>query len=242
MTSSADIHESRPAPAKRPGMSGGRIALLIAGAITTLLALAVAAAGAVLLAVNHTERDSAGFFSTGEETYATDSYAIVSDDLDIGTDGPDWLFEEGRLATVRLRGSSQDPERELFIGIGPTAQVRDYLAGARHAVVTDVELDPFRATYRPVPGTSEPAGPADQSFWRESAQGSGSQSVEWEVAEGNWSAVVMNADASSGVDVRLSLGAKVGFIFWVGLGLVIGGAVLLAGGAAMIIFGVRRRA
>jgi hypothetical protein len=223
-------------------MSGGRIAVLVAGSIATLLALAALAGGAALLAINHTERDSAGFFTTAGEAYGTDSHAIVSEDLDVGTDGPDWLFQQGRLATVRLRGSSQDPEREVFIGIAPTAQVRKYLAGTSHDVVTDLDFDPFRVTYRPSSGASAPAEPGGESFWSASARGSGSQSVQWDVAKGNWSVVVMNADASRGVDVSLSLGAKVGFIFWVGLGLVMAGALLLLGGAAMIYFSIRRPA
>jgi hypothetical protein len=220
-------------------MSGGRIALLVAGILVTLLALAALAGGAALLVANHTERDSAGFFSTAEEPFRTESYALVSNELDIGTDGPDWLFDEGRLATVRLRGSSQNG-RELFMGIAPTAQVSDYLAGTRHDVVSDFDVDPFRATYEPSAGTSAPAEPGGQTFWSASVSGSGSQSLQWDVAEGNWSVVVMNADASPGVDVELSLGAKVGFVFWVGLGLVIFGAILLLGGAAMIFFGLRR--
>ena len=233
-------------PANRPdsgkqSMSGGRVALLIVGIVVTLLALAALAGGAALIVLNHTERDSAGFFSTGNETYATDSHAIVSEDLDIGTDGPDWLFEEGRLATVRVRGASAD-DRELFIGIGPTAQVREYLAGTSHDVVTDLDFDPFRATYSRSQGTDAPTEPGAERFWGASAEGAGTQSVEWEVAKGNWSVVVMNADASEGVDARLSLGAKVGFIFWIGLGLVIAGAILLVSGAVMIYFSLRRQA
>jgi hypothetical protein len=225
----------------RKSMSGGRVALLIVGIVVTVLALAALAGGGVLLAVNHTERDSAGFFSTGSESYVSESHAIVSDDLDVGADGPDWLFEEGRLATVRVRGASAD-DGEIFIGIGPTAQVREYLAGTSHDVVTDLDFDPFRATYRRSQGTAAPTEPGAQQFWGASAEGAGTQSVEWEVAKGNWSVVVMNADASPGVDARLSLGAKVGFVFWIGLGLVIAGAILLASGAVMIFFSLRRRA
>ena len=185
---------------------------------------------------------SRGFFSTAEETYATDSHAIVSDNVDVGTEGPDWLFEEGRLATVSIRGSSQEPGGEIFIGLGPTAQVRSYLDGTSHDVVTDLDFDPFRVTYRPSPGTAAPSEPEEETFWSVSATGSGTQTVEWDVAQGDWSAVVMNADASPGVDAELSLGAKVGFLFWLALGLVIGGAILLVGGAALIYLALRQPA
>jgi hypothetical protein len=106
--------------------------------------------------------------------------------------------------------------------------------------VTDVELDPLRATYQATSGAETPGGPESENFWAASATGPGEQTLEWEVAKGDWSAVVMNADASPGVQVRLSLGAKVGFIFWLGLGLLIAGVVLLAGGGVMTYFSLRR--
>jgi hypothetical protein len=221
-------------------VSGGRIALLVAGIIAGLAGLAFLVGGIALIAVNETERDADGFFSTAQEPYASDSHAIVSDTLDIGTDGPDWLFEEGRLATLRLQGGSEDPEREIFLGVAPTAQVEDYLAGVSFDEVTDVELDPFRATYEATSGSESPREPGSEDFWAASATGSGEQTLEWEVAEGDWSAVVMNADATPGVEARLSLGAKVGFIFWLGLGLVIAGAVILAGAGVMAYFSLRR--
>jgi hypothetical protein len=221
-------------------VSGRRIALLVAGIVTGLAGLALLVSGVVLIAINETERDSAGFFSTAQEPYVSDSHAIVSDTLDIGTDGPDWLFEEGRLATLRLQGASENPEREIFLGIGPTREVEDYLAGASFDTVTDVALDPFKATYEATSGRSAPGEPGSEDFWSASTSGSGDQTLEWEVAKGDWSAVVMNANASPGVDVRLSLGAKVGFIFWLGLGLLVAGVVLLAGAGAMAYFSLRR--
>jgi hypothetical protein len=220
-------------------MTGGKIVLLVFGSIVSLFALAALAGGVVLLVVNHTERDSAGFLSSSAESYKSGGYAIVSDSLDVGTDAPAWLFEKGRLATLRVRGSSTDG-RKLFIGIAPTKRVKEYLAGTAYDVVTDLDLDPFAVKYRSSAGSSSPASPSAGSFWSVRAQGVGRQSLEWKVAKGNWSAVVMNADASRGVDARLSLGAKIGLIFWIAVALVVGGIVLLASGAAMIYFSLRR--
>jgi hypothetical protein len=222
-------------------MKAGRIVLLTVGSVVSLVALAVLAGGVALLVANHTERDSAGFFSSSAESYETGGYALVSDDLDLGTAGPDWLFEKGRLATLRLRGASTNG-RELFIGIAPTTRVKKYLAGTSYDVVTDINLDPFAVTYRSVAGSSAPRPPRSSSIWTATATGAARQTLEWKVAKGNWSAVVMNADASRGVDASISLGAKIGLIFWVGLGLLIFGLFVLAGGGTMIYLGARRPA
>jgi hypothetical protein len=48
-------------------VSGRRIALLVAGLIAGLAGLALLVGGVALSAVNETERDTAGFFSTAQE-------------------------------------------------------------------------------------------------------------------------------------------------------------------------------
>jgi hypothetical protein len=241
-TAASAARKSEPAR-RRPDrkISGGRIALLAVGIVVALLGLAALAGGAVLLLVNESERDADGFFTTATHAFRTDSHAIVTESLDIGTEGPDWLFEEGRLATIRVRGSSADPTHELFIGVARTANVQSYLSTTRYATLADFELDPFHATYRASAGTSAPAEPGSQEFWAASAEGAGTQTLEWEVSKGEWSFVVLNADGSRGVEADLSVGAKVPFIFWLGVGLVAGGAFLLASSGTMIYFSVRRR-
>lgn len=163
----------------------------------------------------------------------------MSDRLDIGRDGPDWLFEHGRLATLRIRGSNTSARR-LFIGIAPTRQVDRYLAGASYDTVTDIDLDPFSLRYRSVDGKAVPRPPGQSHIWAAVASGAGRRTLEWKVAKGDWSVVVMNADGSRKVDANISLGAKLRFIFWLGLGVLLFGLLVLAGGAALIYIGARR--
>ena len=222
-------------------MSAGRIALLVVGSIVALLALAFLAGGAVLFWAHTSERDGGGYYSTGSERFQTLTYALVSDDLDIGTDGPDWLFREGRLGTIRLRGTSTEPGKQIFIGIARTADVDRYLGNVSRARVSDLEFDPFAVAYERLPGNATPEPPQSRTFWAESASGAGAVTVRWEVAKGDWSIIVMNSDASRGVSADISLGAKVGYIFWIALGLVIIGALLAAGAALLIFFAARRR-
>lgn len=226
-------------------MSAGRIVLLVLGSVATLVALGLLAAGSVLLWAHETQRDAEGFYSTNVERFETTTTALASESLEV-VDVPNWLFDEGRLATVRVRGAGVDPGQELFLGISPLAEVDRYLAGVAYDVVTDVkpegpDLGDVAVTYRRVPGTARPERPGEQGFWVASVQGPGRQTLTWEVTEGDWVAVAMNADASSGVAADLSLGAKVGVVLALAIGLLAGGGALLLAGAGMIVFGARGR-
>jgi hypothetical protein len=90
--------------------------------------------------------------------------------------------------------------------------VERYLAGTEHATLTHLDTSPFRATTEAVSGDRAPSDPAAQDIWSASTSGTGTQSLEWDVEDGDWSAVVMNADGSPGVDVRASAGADASFL------------------------------
>ena len=49
--------------------------------------------------------------------------------------------------------------------------------------------------------------PADSDVWIAANAGPGRQNVDWELTDGTWVAVVMNADGSAGVDAEVSVGA-----------------------------------
>src|SRR5215207_11452917 len=100
-------------------MSGGRIALIVTGSILALVSLGLLAGGGTLVWAHTTQRDDEGYYSTRSERFQSDGYAIRTDDLDLGTEGPDWLFDEGRLGTIRVTGRSGTTGKGLFLGIGP---------------------------------------------------------------------------------------------------------------------------
>ncbi|HET9323558.1 MAG TPA: DUF4389 domain-containing protein [Gaiellaceae bacterium] len=219
-------------------MSGGRIALLVLGCVLALIALASVAGGAFLGWAHLTYRNDDGFYATRHEPFRTDGYAIRSDDLDLGTEGPDWLFEEGRLGTIRIDGENVEPGKRLFLGIGPADDVERYLAGADYDVVTDLEVDPFRVEYRNETGSARPDPPSEQTFWA----ASGLDRIEWKVDEGRWEAVAMNPDGSRGVVAEISVGAKTNLIIWGALGALGFGLAIGALSALLIWLAVRDRA
>ena len=220
-----------------PRRSGGRIASIVAGGIVAVLAIGLIAAGTLLL-WGDSEKDDQGYLSTGKDRYAASTYALASDNLDIDLDGAVWIMDREDLGKVRLEVESS-AGKPVFVGIARTSDVADYLRGISHTEVTDVDYSPFHASYRGHGGDRRPALPADQDFWAASAEGSGTQTVAWDLEDGDWSIVVMNADGSRGVDTDISAGAKVPFLGtlgWVSLG---GALVLLITAGTLVYLGVR---
>ena len=217
--------------------SGGRIASIVAGGVAAILAVGLIAAGAVLL-WGDSKKDDHGYLSTGKDRYAASTYALASDNLDVDLDGAGWIMDRDDLGSVRLAVESS-AGKPVFVGIARTSDVSDYLRSTSYTSVTDVDYSPFRASYRDHGGDRRPALPAQQGFWAASAHGSGTQTVAWDLEDGDWSIVVMNADGSRGVDTDISAGAKVPFLGtlgWVSLG---GALVLLMTAGTLLYLGLR---
>jgi hypothetical protein len=213
-----------------------RIVLLIGGILAALISFGLVAGGGVLVWAHETQRDAAGFYTTGPHSYSTSGYALTSVKVDLGVHPGRWV---GTLGTVRI-GVGPGQGKDLFVGIGPQSAVEAYLARVERSVVTQVKMVPFRVTYTEVPGSAVPAPPAEQSFWIAHASGAAGTTLTWDIRSGTWMLVVMNADASRGVDANLSIGAKTGILLPIGIGLLVAGVVLGSGAALMVFFAVRR--
>ena len=198
-----------------------------------MLAFGLFAGGCALVAIDQTQRDDDGFLMSPSEDFRTSTYAIVSESADIDTDGAEWALD-AFLGTVRIRSES---DRSVFVGIGPETEVDRYLARVDHDVVTDFEDEP---RYSRRQGGEPDGPPGDQEFWVASSSGSGEQTLEWDPEDGDWRAVVMNADGRRGVSSEMSIGAELDPVIWVGFGLLAAGALLAGGAALAITAGVRR--
>ncbi len=222
-------------PTAHSGRSGGRTVAIVLGAFALLVAAVGLVGGAALVAVHATQRDSDGYYGSGTTTLATPTYGFVSRGLDIGSDGPSWLFHRARLGTIRVTATGTDAT-PVFVGIARKADIDRYLGRVAHDEVTDFEVDPLSITSARRAGTETPAPPTDQPFWARSGVGSGRQTMTWPVRRGDWSVVIMNADGSEGVTSGVSVGAKFGFMLWLGIGMVAVGSIFaIAGGAAILI-------
>lgn len=90
-------------------------------------------------------------------------------------------------------------------------------------------------------GTRAPEDPAAQGFWTESVSGTGTQEITWDLEAGQWSLVIMNADASRPVWVDIQPGVRSDlaqtFVGPVGTSLLLAGLIGLALGILLTLLG-----
>jgi hypothetical protein len=201
---------------------GGGVGRRIAIAIATFIALVNILGGLALIAVHLVVRDEDGFYSIGTEEFATDAHAIAVDDIDLsGNRGS--LDIEDVSTDIRIEVESST-DRRAFVGIAPRDDLDTYLRGSAYTVVED--FGDGAPTYDQVTGSARPAPPSSKDIWVAQSEGSGTQAVEWEAEVGEWAAVAMNADASNGLEVEAETGVGIGWLHWVGLGLIVFGAAV----------------
>ena len=179
--------------------------MLVLGILISLVGLATLAGGVAASVVGSAQGD--GYITSGTARLSVGSHALTTPRLDAVGEGvpPRLPFDVG---TLRLKASSVDPGKEIFIGIAPQDDVERYLSGVHHSELLEVDSRPFRAEYRDIPGTNTPSPPAGQDFWSASVSGPGEQELTWDLAAGSWAIVIMNADASLGVDTQVQVGFR----------------------------------
>ena len=219
-------------------MSAGRVVLIVLGSMGVLFGVAVLAGGGFLLWADRTQRDD-GYLTTPTERFATPTYALTRTRLEVDTDGEGWILNESWFGKIRIRGES------------PATRPSSSVSGRRRRSPDTSEPSPTRtfrtstsirsrATYLSVSGGAPQAPPTEQSFWAASASGVGTGTLTWKVREGDWSVVLMNADGSRGVTADIDLGAKLSFLLWVAIGLLIGGVLVVGGSTALVVLAARK--
>ena len=225
------------APARaRTGAGPGPIIMLVLGTVLGLVGAGMLSGG-VALAFATASQQNDGYFASPTQSFTVDSYAITSPDLDLGRDFGVPTGVGFDIATLRLQASAVATDQDVFIGLAPRADVEAYLADVNHSELREVNSSPFRVDYLNVPGAKAPAAPDDQNFWTESSTGPGTQEIIWKPAAGDWSVVVMNADATSGVAVNLAAGVHTDLLGPIAVALLVGGGILLLIGALLVLFG-----
>lgn len=199
-----------------------KIILAIAGAIAGLVAIALLAGGIALVVVHATARNDDGFLTSPVYDMGTDSYALVSEDIDLASHPGDWWPSDPGKVWFNV-----DPvgTQAIFIGIGPASEVDQYFSGVSLDEVTGLGVDRDDVDYRSRSGGAPTSLPGDQEFWVAASQGTGDQEMEWELDKGEWKLVFMNADGASGLQADVEAGVKISILLPIGIGLIVAGIV-----------------
>lgn len=218
--------------------STGKRLLAVIGGLLGLLATGSLIAGAALLSVYVTDRNDDGFFTSSSAEISTETYALTSAEIALGAMPGEWM-PSSWLTTVQV-SVSPTGNSPVFVGIGPESQVDSYLEGVAVAEITETESNPSDLATSATAGEISPAPPSEQTFWATSAEGNGSQSLVWDLEPGQWTVVIMNADASPAVAVDVSTGARTPWFSVSVIALLLGGLVLAAAGGLMLVLAFRR--
>jgi hypothetical protein len=212
--------------------SAGRTGLAVGGGILATFGTVVALAGGGILAIGGSD----GTFSSGHRDVSTSSSALVSEVAKInGTaDVTDALGQP----RVRIDASSMNSNKNVFVGVGPKADVDRYLAGAPVDTVNDFDVAPWSLDKTRREGTTKPKPPTTQSFWVAKSDGS-TAAIDWKVRDGNYRVVVMNADGSRGVATQSQFEIEVPHLATIAIVMLVVGLVIVGGGIAMMVPAMR---
>ena len=218
-------------------MSSRKTLLVVSGSLFALVAMGLLIAGGVLLGISGTQQDPDGFLTSPTFELSTDTHALTSEQLDLGAIRNDWL-PASWLATIKINALPLG-DGPVFVGIAEETDIDAYMADVAYSeVMWNSDDDPV---YHPREGRNAPGLPSEQSFWVASAEGVGPQSVLWDIEPGQWTVLIMNADAAPDVSVDVSAGVTTPWVVVLAVALLIGGLLCLVTGAVLLVFGVRRR-
>ncbi|GAA2565085.1 hypothetical protein GCM10010435_42160 [Winogradskya consettensis] len=178
--------------------AGSAIALVV-GVMLLAPAAGAAIGGGILLAVD-SRHDSTGYVTSPAVDLTSTTAAVTAEDLTI-TDADAWTRGISDTGGLRLNAVSSNG-RSLFIGIAPQHSIDAWLSGTAHDELTG--LSDGTPDYDRVPGdVLAVTDPTSQTFWVASATGP-QATLEWNMVDGQYAVVVVNADGSPGVaaDVR----------------------------------------
>ena len=226
--STASVQTSSTAMPASSRLVAGRVLGVIAASLALLAGLAALAAGGAALVFDQTQRDANGYLMSNTRAFSTPTFALVSDSYRTGAAG-DRFVARDMLGTVRVRTEGAG---RLFVGIGPAAAVDSYLAGVRREVAT--RFDAAHSDFRVQQGGAPATAPTAKHFWVARSLGTGTQTLSWSPAGGDWRIVVMNANGTAGVHTDLAVGARFPHLLGIGFGAIgVALGLLLVGGIGM---------
>lgn len=215
-------------PAPHRSSAAGAVTALVAGVLLLIPAAGLAVGGGTLLALDNA-RDSSGYVTSPTFHLSSATAAVTAENLTI-TDSGVWTRSLGDIGGLRVTATSLSG-RPIFVGVAKQSAVDAWLSGQAHDELTG--LTGHNAHYNRASGTLQAVPrPADQKFWLATATGDNPATLQWNLADGNYAVVVVNADGSPGVVADVRGAAQIPHLAGLGgtmLGVGIGLALLAIG-------------
>src|SRR5687767_13465601 len=98
----------------RSSWTASRVIGMIFASIGGLIGLALLVGGIAVLAGYAFGRDDDGYFNSDRKQLESATYAIITEDIDLGADEVDWAPDK-ILGNIRVQ---VDGEKPVFVGIG----------------------------------------------------------------------------------------------------------------------------
>jgi hypothetical protein len=174
-----------------------------------------------------------GSFSLPSTRAVGDGNALVFDEIALDPSFP----TSGDLSTT-LEVTVDGRGKDVFLGIGRTDFVAKYLDGVPIDRIVQINW-PGGVRTEHVDGTATPEDPpAHKKFWKASDEGP-QASIRWTLQGGDWTLVIMNADASAGVDVTGSGSVTLPLLGPIGAAILAVGLIALVAGVLLTISGAK---
>ena len=231
----------RPPQGNTPRWGAGRVTAVVLGALLALTSFGLLAGGGVVRFADSALRDQTGYLMSSSVELTSPGYAITSESAELHDGVATVDLPERWLGTVKVKADAEGPDG-VFVGIARTSDVEEYLRGVGHSVVLDPAGDDGRTPDLDFSEGGPPSpSPTDAGFWAESVAGTGTQTITWEADEGDWTLVVMNADATAPVTADVAIGATAPVLGDVALFLLIAGLVTGAFAGLVLYLALSRR-
>lgn len=227
-----------------------RVLFILISILLFVLGIAALVGGATVLYFNMgTDNEGYALSESYEIKSSSNAFALWVAPLQI-TGTFSWLGYDN-IAATKWVVSASEPGQEIFAGWAKASDFEPYVRGFSYETPDNFwhwRTEPY-APEVDIPSTAiynqgNPVRPpSEESFWVKTAATTSSSTIYWEPvwdsSKGMNVIVVMNADASSGVNAEIQLGFKVPILGWLPYLLIPLGIILLVLG--VLLFKRRKR-
>jgi hypothetical protein len=235
----------------RPKESWGivHIGIILFSVILLITSFGLIMGGSSIRTIQNILVDEDGFLTSDPAEIDISSYALVLEDMEFDIDPVTWRWFQNRggLLTFKIVTESNDPSKEIFVGIAQEQDVKSYLDDVEYQRIQDTnfDLEDYDLTlsdsdFMLHQGGAPSATPLVHSYWVVQSSDADQQEITWDPQAGNYYVVIMNADASEGIHVNVQVGVRVPFFGSLGNILLTAGLFVGAIGVLLVYFTLKR--